>query len=407
MNQKEAFKILKSKRNVFLTGSPGTGKTFLLNKLINYLKGKKIKTAITASTGIAATHIEGKTIHSWAGIGLSQEMTEEKIKKNIKKKYLRKAIREAEVLIIDEVSMLDSKRFDLINKVCRIFRNSALPFGGIKVVLAGDFFQLPPVSRKEKAKFAFQSYTWQELNLKVCYLTTQYRHQDKVFISILNKIRSNKAGRKELKLLKERLNKPIKDIDKPTKLYTHNFNVDLINRYELDRINKKEFVYNMNSVGSKKLVNFLRKSCLAPQKLRLKKGAIVMFVKNNFEKGYVNGTLGKIVNFKGDFPIVRTRLGAEIKVKPAKWNLEEEDEILASIKQFPLRLAWAITVHKSQGMSLDVAEIDLSKSFEYGMGYVALSRVKSLEGIRLMGINEMGLRVNPDIVEKDKEFRRI
>jgi ATP-dependent exoDNAse (exonuclease V) alpha subunit len=407
MNQKEAFKILKSKRNVFLTGSPGTGKTFLLNKLINYLKGKKIKTAITASTGIAATHIEGKTIHSWAGIGLSQEMTEEKIKKNIKKKYLRKAIREAEVLIIDEVSMLDSKRFDLINKVCRIFRNSALPFGGIKVVLAGDFFQLPPVSRKEKAKFAFQSYTWQELNLKVCYLTTQYRHQDKVFISILNKIRSNKAGRKELKLLKERLNKPIKDMDKPTKLYTHNFNVDLINRYELDRINKKEFVYNMNSVGSKKLVNFLRKSCLAPQKLRLKKGAIVMFVKNNFEKGYVNGTLGKIVNFKGDFPIVRTRLGAEIKVKPAKWNLEEEDEILASIKQFPLRLAWAITVHKSQGMSLDVAEIDLSKSFEYGMGYVALSRVKSLEGIRLMGINEMGLRVNPDIVEKDKEFRRI
>ncbi len=405
MNQKEALKILKSGTNCFVTGSPGTGKTFLLNKFIDYLKGSKIKAGITASTGIAATHINGRTIHSWSGIGLKKEMDKSAIKKLLKRKFLRKRINEAEVLIIDEVSMLDAARLDLISKICKRVRKSKASFGGLQVILAGDFFQLPPVGKKEDVKFAFESSTWKELNLKVCYLTKQHRHKDKKFISILNKIRKNQAGKKELQLLRKRLSQSIKGLDKPTKLYTHNFNVDLINRYELDRINEKERIYKMSSIGSKRIVSFLKRSCLAPEKLRLKKEAIVMFVKNNFDKGYVNGTLGKVVDYEDKYPIVETRSGLEIKVKPAKWHLKEEDEILGSIKQFPLRLAWAITVHKSQGMSLDVAEIDLSKSFEYGMGYVALSRVKTLDGIKLMGINKMSLKVNPDIVEKDKDFK--
>ncbi len=405
MNQKEALKVLKSGANVFLTGSAGTGKTFLLNKFIDYLKDSQIKVGVTASTGIAATHLDGRTIHSWSGIGLKREMDEKSIKKIIKKKFLRKRIKEAEVLVIDEISMLDADRFDLVNEICKRVRKSNLPFGGIQIILSGDFFQLPPVSIDQKLQFSFQSFAWKELNLKVCYLTEQFRHTDKNLISILNKIRKNKAGKKELNLLKERLNKSIKDLDKPTKLYAHNFNVDLINRYELDRINEKEMIYNMSSVGSEKLIHVLKKSCLAPEKLRLKKGAIVMFIKNNFEKGYVNGTLGRIVNYNGNCPLVETRSGLKVNVQPTKWHIKEEDEILASIKQFPLRLAWAITVHKSQGMSLDVAEIDLSQSFEYGMGYVALSRVRSLDGIRLMGINEKSLEVNPKIVEKDREFR--
>src|SRR6056297_906519 len=171
MNKKEALKILKSGANVFLTGSPGTGKTFLLNRFIDYLKSAGVKVGVTASTGIAATHINGRTIHSWAGIGLKKDMTEDVIKKNFKKKYLKKTINEAEVLVIDEVSMLDADRLNLINKVCKIFRKSKLPFGGIQVVLAGDFFQLPPVSRGIKAEFAFKSSTWKELNLRICYLT--------------------------------------------------------------------------------------------------------------------------------------------------------------------------------------------------------------------------------------------
>jgi len=238
-------------------------------------------------------------------------------------------------------------------------------------------------------------------------LTEQFRHKDLDFINILDKIRTNEAGPKELFLLSKRLNESIDNFDKPTKLYTHNINVDEVNSYELSKIQEKEMVYHMSSKGSSNLVRALKKSCLAPEDLRLRTGAVVMFVKNNFDEGYVNGTLGKIIGYDRSRPIVKTKSGLEIIVSPAKWKIEEEDKIVASISQFPLRLAWAITVHKSQGMSLDVAEIDLSKAFEYGMGYVALSRVRSLEGISLLGLNEISLRVNPEVVEKDIEFQRL
>lgn len=167
-----------------------------------------------------------------------------------------------------------------------------------------------------------------------------------------------------------------------------------------------QFIYHMTERGPQDLVKFLKKSCLSPDELRLKKGAVVMFVKNNFDGGYVNGTLGEVIDFDQEYrPIVQTKTGKTIIATPSSWNIEENDEVVASITQIPLRLAWAITVHKSQGMSLDAAEIDLSKSFERGMGYVALSRVKTLNGIRLMGINEMALKVNEQIIEKDREFR--
>jgi len=407
MIQSQALKILKSGENIFLTGSAGTGKTFLLNKFINYLRKKKINVGITASTGIAATHLDGRTIHSWSGIGLKKEMDDKSIRRLIQRKYLRDRIQKTEVLIIDEISMLDAERLDLIDRVYKNFRHSNLPFGGIQMIMSGDFFQLPPIGRGEETKFAYESSAWNEANIKVCYLTKQFRHKDNKFIHILNKIRTNEAGEKELLLLKERLNETIKGFSKPTKLYTHNTNVDAVNSYELSKINEKQTVYNMSSSGSSNLVKVLKKSCLAPEKLRLKVGAVVMFVKNNFDAGYVNGTLGKIISYNRGRPVVKTKSGLEIIVSPTKWNIEEEGEITASITQFPLRLAWAITVHKSQGMSLDVAEIDLSKAFEYGMGYVALSRVRTLDGIKLIGINEMSLTVNPKVVKKDKEFREV
>ena len=164
----------------------------------------------------------------------------------------------------------------------------------------------------------------------------------------------------------------------------------------------------MTDDGPKNLVDFLKKNCLSPEKLKLKVGAIVMFVKNNFEAGYVNGTLGKVIDYDDNkCPIIKTMSGRKITASPTNWNMEEYDKVVASIRQIPLRLAWAITIHKSQGMSLDAAEIDLSHSFECGMGYVALSRVRTLENIKLMGINQIALRVSPVIVEKDKEFKKL
>nr|MBP9687908.1 hypothetical protein [Candidatus Woesebacteria bacterium] len=191
-------------------------------------------------------------------------------------------------------------------------------------------------------------------------------------------------------------------------LFTHNVDVDTINATELTHIDTHSYVFRMSGTGKKELIDVMKKACLAPEELVLKKGAIVMFVKNNYDKGYVNGTLGEVIDFGlENYPIVRALDGREIQAKPEAWAVEDEGVIKAEVKQVPLRLAWAITIHKSQGMSLDAAVIDLSKSFVPGMGYVALSRVRTLEGMKLTGINNMALMVNPDVSEMDKEFHSL
>jgi len=411
MDQGQALKVLQSGENVFLTGSAGTGKTFLLNQFIKYLKENDIRVGVTASTGIAATHLEGRTIHSWAGIGIEQEMNDSSINKLAKNKEFSKKIRKTKVLIIDEISMFDARRLDLVDRICKVIREPFMPFGGIQIVLCGDFFQLPPIERNQESPFAYKSMVWRNSNIKICYLDKQFRQKDLEFISILNKIRRNEIGQKELDLLQMRLDKQVNYHVNPTKIYTHNIDVDSINNNELARIPKDESAYYMTHYGSADLVKFLKKSCLAPEELKLKIGAVVMFVKNNFDSSYVNGTLGKVVDFENNddnYPIIEIKSGKKITATPTIWRIHDDNEnTIASIKQIPLRLAWAITVHKSQGMSLDVAEIDLSKSFEKGMGYVALSRVKSLDGIRLIGINKLSLKVNQLIVEKDKEFKEL
>lgn len=408
MNQDQAFKILKSGENTFITGSAGTGKTFLLNRFITYLKKKKVKFGVTASTGIAATHLDGRTIHSWTGMGIKAMMKDGEIERTLKRPKLKKRIKDTRVLIIDEISMLDSERFYLVDRICKIARNSVDPFGGIQLIVCGDFFQLPPVGSNALLDFAYNSVTWKNSITSICYLTEQFRQNDDKFISILDKIRANEAGEKELGLLNERLNKEVSGTLRPTKIYALNYEVDLINEQELTKIPGEVKSHQMTNYGPIKLVEALKKNCLAPEELNLKVGAIVMFVRNNFEEGFVNGTIGKVVGFSDDdFPIIETKNRKTIVALPVDWAIEENDKVIARITQIPLRLAWAITIHKSQGMSLDIAEIDLSRSFELGMGYVALSRVRSLDGIRLIGINDKALQVNPEVVEKDKEFRLV
>lgn len=409
MNQDQALKVLQSGKSVFLTGSAGTGKTFLLNKFIEHLKERETKAGVTASTGIAATHLGGRTIHSWAGIGIKQEMNDSLINRLAKNEEFSERIKETKVLIIDEISMFDAARLDLVDRICKVVREPFLPFGGMQVIMSGDFFQLPPVEHDQGSLFAYESMVWKNLDMKTCYLDKQFRQEDQKFISVLNKIRKNEAGQEELDLLRTRLYKPVDCHVSPTKIYTHNINVDAINDYELSRIPKEEAVYYMTHHGPADLVKFLKKSCLAPEELKLKIGAVVMFIKNNFGGGYVNGTIGKIVGFDdSNRPVIETKSGDKIVAVPTSWCIQDDNyNIIANIRQIPLRLAWAITVHKSQGMSLDVAEIDLSKSFERGMGYVALSRVRTLDGIRLMGINQLSLKVNQSVVEKDKEFKKL
>ena len=424
MTQEQAFNIMKTGVNVFLTGSAGSGKTFLLNKYINYLKSQNIPVAITASTGIAATHMNGLTIHSWSGIGIRKELDDYDLDNLLNKEYLSKRIRNTAVLIIDEISMLEAKQLDMAELVCRKIKMNDLPFGGMQVIISGDFFQLPPVVKNIENKIqtqnifaeegdnmapnmAINSIAWGSLRPAICYLTEQYRQSDDKFLEILNLIRANRIKDEHCEIIQKRLNIAFPSDIVPTKLYTHNVDVDAINHRHLEKIDGEEKVFEMEVSGNSYLVDVLKKGCLAPENLRLKIGAEVMFLKNNFEKGYVNGTRGKVSNFLPDnTPVITIRNGQKIIAEKEFWMIEEKGRKKASISQFPLRLAWAITIHKSQGMSLDYAEIDLSKTFAYGMGYVALSRVKTLSGIRLVGFDRKALLSDPEILELDEMLQK-
>jgi len=307
------------------------------------------------------------------------------------------------------VSMLHAHRLDMVDMVCKKFKRNELPFGGLQVILAGDLFQLPPVNRSgdlNPKDMIIYSNAWAEMKPAICYLTEQHRQEDQNFLDILNAIRDGNLQDEHYELLSERYNASLGEDVFPTKLYTHNRNVDSENIQKLNLIDGETKKYHMQSTGRDVMVEILKKSCLAQEELNLKKGAEVMFIKNNLEYGYVNGTRGVVEGFNSmDLPIVRLYNGRKIEVGLESWAIEEDGKVKASLAQIPLRLAWAITIHKSQGMSLDNAEIDLSNTFAYGMGYVALSRVRKLSGVRLIGFNPQALRVDPEVLKFDQGLR--
>lgn len=409
MTQREAFAILKSGVNVFLTGGPGSGKTYVLNEYIRFLKGRGVEVGVTASTGIAATHIGGFTIHSWAGMGIKRNVSDEEVKTIASNRRIAKRCNRAYALIIDEISMLDADRLDLVDRIARAARGSFEPFGGMQVILCGDFFQLPPVAKggEPRPEFAYRAAAWNRMNPKICYLSEQYRQEDKEFIEVLNAIRNAAVNDVVVSRLWAKRIASLAQ-GRISKLYSHNVDVDQENIRELASLPGKEVRYEMEATGISAIIETLKNGCLAPEILSVKKGALVMFVKNNFEKGYVNGTLGTVTDFdEYGYPVITTFGGSNVIAAPATWGIEENGKALAEITQIPLRLAWAITIHKSQGMTLDAAEIDLSDAFEKGMGYVALSRVRSLDGIRLLGFNEIALQVSPEILAFDGELRKL
>lgn len=410
MNQDKALSILKSGKNIFLTGSAGTGKTYVLNQYIQYLKERRIPVSITASTGIAATHLEGTTIHAWSGIGIKNSLSMANLRELKEKKYLKKNIDNSRVLIIDEISMLHKKQFDMVNEVLKFFKETDNPFGGIQLVISGDFFQLPPIgeyNETNRDKFSFMSRAWLDADLTICYLTEQFRQTDNKLNEILNEIRSGSVSQSAKAILNS--NKNEIESGEPAKLYTHNIDVDRINTEQLQLIKGKNKIFRAKIKGNLKLAETVKKSILAPENLILKIGAKVMFVKNNYEKGYLNGSLGNVIKFNNEnIPIVRLLNGYEITAEHEEWRIEDEKgKLLVSYTQIPLRLAWAITVHKSQGMTLDSATMDLSKTFEKGQGYVALSRVKSLAGLNLTGYNSMTLIVDSLAFKADKRFQEL
>lgn len=432
MTQDEALAILKTGASVFLTGEPGSGKTHTINQYVAHLRSCGIEPAITASTGIAATHIGGYTIHSWSGIGIRRDLTKYDLDRIGQNRNVVRRVGNARILIIDEVSMLSARTLSMVDVVCREIRRSEQPFGGLQTILVGDFFQLPPVNKREadedaapfaqsfggpkqesfsaetREQFAFFSPVWSALNPLVCYLSEQHRQEDATFLEFLSAVRRQTIAESHKQLLRTRYSRTPKD--GITQLYSHNADVNAINDAELANLKGEPKAFEMEARGPEKLTAALKRGCLSPELLSLKIGARVMFTKNaktdSTTHRYVNGTLGVITGFsETGHPIVKTNAGRTIFAEPDEWHIEDGGRVLARIIQIPLRLAWAMTVHKSQGMSLDAAHMDLSDTFEYGQGYVALSRVRTLAGLSLAGLNARALEVHPETRAKDVEFR--
>jgi ATP-dependent exoDNAse (exonuclease V) alpha subunit len=408
MTQDEALEILKTGLNVFLTGEPGSGKTHTINRYIDWLRERGVEAAVTASTGIAATHVNGMTIHSWSGIGVKRDISDYDIEMIQSREKAVRRIVGAKILIIDEISMLDAATLSSVDRVLRTLRRRPMlpeqPFGGLQVVLVGDFFQLPPVSRENAAVFAFESTSWKEANPVICYLNEQHRQEDGDFLDLLSAMRRGVFTSTHRTRLRSRAGIVPKQTV-ATRLYTHNENVDRINEQSLSEIKGTAHVFQMTSRGARTLVESLKAQCLSPETLTLKVGASVMFTRNNFDEGYVNGTLGEVIGFSDlGLPIVKTKKET-ITVEQAMWEVMDGNKIIAKLTQIPLRLAWAITVHKSQGLSLDAAIIDLSAAFEFGQGYVAISRVRALSGLFLEGFNERALELHPKVASADRHFR--
>lgn len=392
---------------MFLTGPAGAGKTFVLNQFVKLAKAEGKHVSVTATTGLAATHLGGTTIHSWSGINIYDELPHGFFE-NLPKGR-REIIEKTDVLIIDEVSMLHDFRLDMVDEVCRIVRKKDEPFGGIQVIMSGDFFQLPPINRggSRMGGFIVNSRVWQELDPVICYLEEQHRQDDAELLDILDAMRAGELRRNHAESLLSRVDLYPDDDEILTELHTMNVDVDKINEAKLNLLENDEVSYLQTTTGSKNYVENLQRSVMAPAVLKLKKGAFVMAVKNSPEKKYVNGSLGIVIDFEPvtNYPTVEFKNGKVVTMTPDTWELRDGDKKRAGITQIPLRLAWAITVHKSQGMTLDAARIDLKKAFVEGMGYVALSRVKNLRNLYLSGINQMALRVSEDAQIIDSNLR--
>lgn len=417
---------------MFLTGAPGAGKTYVLNQFVKQARQRGASVAVTASTGIAATHLNGQTIHSWSGVGVAQVMTDTLLKQI--KTRRGKRIRATDILVIDEISMMHAWLFDMVDQACRAVRRSPKPFGGLQVVMSGDLFQLPPVSntrrdrelvapppelvamRERYAKagrnpngFVTESLIWPELNPVVCYLTEQHRQDTGQLLDVLTDIRQGTVTDTDRQALDTRIGVEPAGDDVAISLYPNNRQADALNDSKLAQINEPEHRFEAESSGQVSLIKRLKSTMLAPEMLSLKVGAAVMALRNDTNQQYVNGSLGTVVDFvsttEGEYPMVDFENGHTVIMQPAAWEMMDGETVLASVKQVPLRCAWAITIHKSQGMTLDRARMDLRRTFAPGMGYVALSRVESMNGLYLDGINERAFLVSPEAVRLDGILR--
>lgn len=403
----DALNLIKSSRNCFLTGPPGSGKSHIIREYIRYCKLEHINIGITASTGIAAKIIDGYTIHSWSGIEIVEmkDLFEDVLKRVLNKPNIVKRWRLVNVLIIDEISLVDCKLFDFLNRIGMHIRNNSKPFGGIKLLIVGDFYQLPPVC----GDFCFNSNDWNNIFEYNIYLTSNYRSEDIRLTKILKTIRKAKPLKKNMiKALESRIIDT--NIDGTINwvypvLAPLRETARSINEKKLNENINKEYIYNAmfstqcSNASIKKMV--LNMSPLE-EKLILKKGCSVVNVVNDNTRGLMNGMVGTIENFINDKPVVNFE-GKIYIMDYHVWTKTTDNNDTVFMKQIPLLVAYALTIHRCQGMTLNQASIILDRNiFECGQAYVALSRLKSLDNMYITG-NDM--TINPNVFMVNQQVK--
>lgn len=405
--QIEAYEHLKRRDNIFLTGAGGTGKTSLVKMFMRNHAGSRY-IAVTSTTGTSALLLNGTTIHSYLGIGCGNSSVDVIVQKIFSWSWLRKRWLSLDCLFIDEISMLDPDLFDKIEEIARIVRNSKKPFGGIQLVVSGDFCQLPCVGTD---RFCFEASSWNKCIDHTIYLTEIIRQNNPVFQEVLNSIRMGDITEQVREVLDSRVGVELHNTFgiKPTKLYSKNIDVDRVNNEELDTLaedGRQFYEYEMefhvySGVSNREsVIEKYKKSCNAPLTLQICKGSQVMLLKNlDMENGLANGSRGVVIGFVNEMPVVRFLNGEERLIEHNEWEVEENEKRILQARQIPLKVAYAISIHRSQGCSLDYAEVDLSGIFEYGQAYVALSRVKSLEGLSIVSIDYNLIVAHPKAVE--------
>lgn len=445
IDQQYAFVKFKQKQNIFVTGPGGTGKTRFIQHIVSYMKQTGVSYQVCALTGCAAVLLNcgAKTIHSWSGIKLGRGTSEQIIGRIVRNKAAMKSWKKIEVLVIDEVSMLSQKYFELLDLIGRTIRKNSRPFGGIQVVFTGDFFQLPPIDDAvdpASAAFCFESPKWSEIfPLKNCIeLTTFFRQTDPKYIEILQQIRRGYIEDENVELLQKHIKRNYDPATTggcvPTKLFPKRAKVDAVNHVMFSQLDEDEYEYdysssceNLTYLDTGKLISFedqtacrrlakydieneintLLSNIQAPTTVSLKKGAVVMCTTNlNVEEGICNGSQGIVIDFVESptretatmlVPLVRFSNGKVMKIVP--FHRQSEEYPCISVSQIPLCLAWALTIHKIQGATLHMASIDIGKDiFEYGQTYVALSRIKSLDGLYLTEFYPHRIKANPSVI---------
>ncbi|EMR09860.1 hypothetical protein PNEG_02041 [Pneumocystis murina B123] len=458
--QKTVLKIVVEEReSIFFTGSAGTGKSVLLREIIASLRKKYAKepdrVAITASTGLAACNIGGVTLHSYAGIGLGRDSSEDlckKIRKN--KKCLSRWLR-TKVLIIDEISMVDAELFDKLENIARKIRNNENPFGGIQMIVTGDFFQLPPVPDQGKmSKFAFEAKKWKDVISHTIALTHVFRQKDQDFVEMLNELRLGRLSYNSINKFRS-LDRELQFDDglEPTELFPTRNEVDQANATRMRSLSGALRTFEALDSGTVDKIqrDKLLSNCMAPARIDLKEGAQVMLIKN-FDDQLVNGSLGKVIGFMNEktfqiwqedepdddpfnyheqiddsnideikkrkkrriagmqsaaatgklWPLVRFTLSngltRDMLVQPEQWKIElPNGEVQASRSQIPLILAYAISIHKAQGQTLERVKVDLGRVFEKGQAYVALSRATSQKGLQVLHFEARKVMAHPKV----------